>query len=145
MPTWVRELTADYGYDAVDTCAVDGMCATACPVSINTGDLVKRLRAERNGPATRAGWRVRGQTLGHHQPHPRAWTHLGHEASAHRARRREPGGANGPRRPTESRSGTVTYLAAAPCDDRAEPTIRTRSICPRASARCSLRPTAVRA
>jgi D-lactate dehydrogenase len=54
----VRELTADYEYDAVDTCAVDGMCATACPVSINTGDLVKRLRAERNGPATRAGWRT---------------------------------------------------------------------------------------
>jgi D-lactate dehydrogenase len=54
----VRELRADYGYDAVDTCAVDGMCATACPVLINTGDLVKRLRAERAGPLTRAGWRA---------------------------------------------------------------------------------------
>jgi D-lactate dehydrogenase len=54
----VRELTADYGYAAVDTCAVDGMCATACPVLINTGDLVKRLRAERTGAVTRAGWRA---------------------------------------------------------------------------------------
>ncbi|MFC7547942.1 FAD-binding and (Fe-S)-binding domain-containing protein [Plantactinospora sp. GCM10030261] len=53
-----RELRADYGYDAVDTCAVDGMCATACPVLINTGDLVKRLRAETRGPMARAGWRT---------------------------------------------------------------------------------------
>ncbi|WP_446215285.1 FAD-binding and (Fe-S)-binding domain-containing protein [Micromonospora sp. IBHARD004] len=52
-----RELQADYDYDAVDTCAVDGMCATACPVLINTGDLVKRLRAERNGSLAQAGWR----------------------------------------------------------------------------------------
>ncbi|MFD2762872.1 FAD-binding and (Fe-S)-binding domain-containing protein [Micromonospora eburnea] len=52
-----RELTAAYGYDAVDTCAVDGMCATACPVLINTGDLVKRLRTEGTGRAAQAGWR----------------------------------------------------------------------------------------
>ncbi|MBA2481183.1 MAG: FAD-binding oxidoreductase [Planctomycetes bacterium] len=30
---------------AVDTCAADGMCATACPVDIDTGDLVKAERA----------------------------------------------------------------------------------------------------
>ncbi|GAA4562928.1 FAD-binding and (Fe-S)-binding domain-containing protein [Micromonospora coerulea] len=52
-----RELADDYAYDAVDTCAVDGMCATACPVLINTGDLVKRLRADRNGGLAQAGWR----------------------------------------------------------------------------------------
>ncbi|MFE9692119.1 FAD-binding and (Fe-S)-binding domain-containing protein [Micromonospora sp. NPDC005806] len=52
-----RELTEAYDYDAVDTCAVDGMCATACPVLINTGDLVKRLRAERHGGVAQAGWR----------------------------------------------------------------------------------------
>lgn len=33
-------------YHLLDTCAVDGLCATACPVDINTGDLVKRLRRE---------------------------------------------------------------------------------------------------
>jgi D-lactate dehydrogenase len=53
-----RELAADYRYDAVDTCAVDGMCATACPVGINTGDLVRRLRAQQHGPLTRAGWKT---------------------------------------------------------------------------------------
>ncbi|MEW9552840.1 FAD-binding and (Fe-S)-binding domain-containing protein [Nonomuraea sp. NPDC050783] len=52
-----RELEAAYGYDAVDTCAVDGMCATACPVGINTGDLTKRLRAERHGRAARTAWK----------------------------------------------------------------------------------------
>ncbi|WP_211267092.1 FAD-binding and (Fe-S)-binding domain-containing protein [Nonomuraea candida] len=52
-----RELESEYAYDAVDTCAVDGMCATACPVQINTGDLTKRLRAERHGRAAQAGWK----------------------------------------------------------------------------------------
>ncbi|MBO9570836.1 MAG: 4Fe-4S dicluster domain-containing protein, partial [Chitinophagaceae bacterium] len=39
-------LLDQYQYDVLDTCAVDGLCATACPVYINTGDLVKRLRRE---------------------------------------------------------------------------------------------------
>jgi D-lactate dehydrogenase len=39
-------LRDQYQYDGLDTCAVDGLCATACPVDINTGDLVKRLRSE---------------------------------------------------------------------------------------------------
>ncbi|MGW0204168.1 FAD-binding and (Fe-S)-binding domain-containing protein, partial [Nonomuraea sp. NPDC003201] len=52
-----KRLEEEYGYDAVDTCAVDGMCATACPVLINTGDLTKRLREERHGRAARAGWK----------------------------------------------------------------------------------------
>jgi D-lactate dehydrogenase len=30
----------------MDSCAVDGMCAVDCPVTINTGDLIKRLRFE---------------------------------------------------------------------------------------------------
>ncbi|RDC58024.1 FAD-binding oxidoreductase [Pedobacter chinensis] len=41
-----RELLHEYQYDGLDTCAVDGLCATACPVDINTGSLVKRLRRE---------------------------------------------------------------------------------------------------
>jgi D-lactate dehydrogenase len=40
------ELLHQYQYEGLDTCAVDGLCATACPVDINTGDLVKRLRRE---------------------------------------------------------------------------------------------------
>lgn len=40
------QLVKEFQYDGLDTCAVDGLCATACPVDINTGDLVKRLRRE---------------------------------------------------------------------------------------------------
>lgn len=50
------QLEQDYGYDGVDTCAVDGMCAVACPVGINTGDLVRRLRAETRTPALDRTW-----------------------------------------------------------------------------------------
>ena len=41
----------------IDTCAVDGMCQTACPVLINTGDLVKRLRPENAGKRQRRAGR----------------------------------------------------------------------------------------
>lgn len=41
-----KELLSQFQYDGLDTCAVDGLCATSCPVDINTGDLVKRLRRE---------------------------------------------------------------------------------------------------
>ena len=50
------ELMADYDYDGKQTCAVDGMCAVACPVNINTGDLVRRLREETANKASGAGW-----------------------------------------------------------------------------------------
>ena len=48
-------LRADEAYDSVQTCAVDGMCGLACPVSINTGDLVRRLRADTRTPG-RSVW-----------------------------------------------------------------------------------------
>jgi D-lactate dehydrogenase len=54
----LHDLEQDYEYDAVETCAVDGMCQTACPVDINTGDLTKRLRAEAAGPIASRGWRL---------------------------------------------------------------------------------------
>ena len=41
-----QQLLKEYQYDGMDTCAVDGLCAEACPVDINTGSLIKRLRRE---------------------------------------------------------------------------------------------------
>lgn len=39
----------DYPYMLLDTCATDGLCALACPVNIDTGVQVKKIRANRNG------------------------------------------------------------------------------------------------
>ena len=47
-------LERDFPYDALDTCAADGLCATACPVRIDTGRLTKRFRAARHAAASRA-------------------------------------------------------------------------------------------
>jgi D-lactate dehydrogenase len=44
------QLERDFPYMVLDTCAADGLCATTCPVNIDTGKLVKRFRALRNSP-----------------------------------------------------------------------------------------------
>jgi D-lactate dehydrogenase len=44
----LAELHTDWRYAAEDTCATDGLCALACPVSIDTGPLTKRLRHARH-------------------------------------------------------------------------------------------------
>jgi D-lactate dehydrogenase len=51
-------LDRDFPYMALDTCATDGLCATACPVSIDTGQLVKRFRNLR-ASASAHEWAVR--------------------------------------------------------------------------------------
>ncbi len=43
-PALLASLQESFQYMAVDTCAADGLCATACPVSIDTGQLTKRFR-----------------------------------------------------------------------------------------------------
>jgi D-lactate dehydrogenase len=43
-----KELEALYLYDGEQTCAVDGLCATSCPVDINTGALTKDIRENKN-------------------------------------------------------------------------------------------------
>ena len=58
------EIARDYDYDAVQTCAVDGMCGVACPVDINTGDLVRRLRAEEAGRLEQGVWNVAAKGWG---------------------------------------------------------------------------------
>jgi D-lactate dehydrogenase len=56
-----KELRRDEQYGVVETCAVDGMCQTACPVLINTGDLVRRLRSESVGAVESAVWNAAGK------------------------------------------------------------------------------------
>jgi len=47
-------LDRDFPYMALDTCATDGLCATDCPVSIDTGKLTKRFRALRHSKLANA-------------------------------------------------------------------------------------------
>lgn len=60
----VREIDASARYQLVDTCAADGMCATACPVGIDTGALVKRLRAESAPPSQQRAWSAAARRWG---------------------------------------------------------------------------------
>ncbi len=45
-----RALTDQYEYDGIETCAADGSCRIACPVGIDTGAMIKDLRARGHGP-----------------------------------------------------------------------------------------------
>jgi len=50
------ELEAAYQYQGIDTCAATGLCAQRCPVGINTGELVKKLRGEQATHGKTADW-----------------------------------------------------------------------------------------
>ncbi|MDK4336018.1 FAD-binding and (Fe-S)-binding domain-containing protein [Corynebacterium accolens] len=52
----VAELDEAYEYMGIDTCAVDSMCLTACPVGIDTGKFIKKLRHENAGAAEEKVW-----------------------------------------------------------------------------------------
>jgi D-lactate dehydrogenase len=41
-----RALVEEFEYDGIQTCAADGTCQIACPLGIDTGKLIKGLRAE---------------------------------------------------------------------------------------------------
>jgi D-lactate dehydrogenase len=44
-PEVLAELKKNYPYFAIDTCAADGMCKLGCPMGIDTGKFMKKLRA----------------------------------------------------------------------------------------------------
>jgi D-lactate dehydrogenase len=45
-------LTSMYDYSGNQTCATDGLCATSCPVEIDTGKLIKDLRLRHISPGS---------------------------------------------------------------------------------------------
>ena len=132
-----RELEQDYDYDGIDTCAVDGMCQTACPVLINTGDLVKRLRAEQRRPSRAGGLEAGGRALGRRHRRRRPGADRGRQAARPASHRRPPrprrllGADDVPLWDADLPSGGTRRSAAAGSRRR------TRSTSRPASARCS--------
>ncbi|SDX97710.1 FAD-binding and (Fe-S)-binding domain-containing protein [Pseudomonas sp. NFACC08-1] len=54
--TDTAELEQAYQYQGIDTCAATGLCAQRCPVGINTGELVKKLRSRDATKTKTANW-----------------------------------------------------------------------------------------
>ena len=52
-PKLLKQLEKDYFYPGRATCAGDGLCATSCPMEINTGDLTHYLREQAHPPGSR--------------------------------------------------------------------------------------------
>ncbi len=50
------EIERLYHYHGVETCAATGLCAQRCPVGINTGDLVRKLRGREANKTGTANW-----------------------------------------------------------------------------------------
>ena len=52
----VSELMKQYEYYGMETCAATGLCSMRCPLGINTGDLIRKLRAGEASQPTAARW-----------------------------------------------------------------------------------------
>ena len=63
-PERAAELEQLYDYQGLETCATCGLCATSCPVGIETGLLTKALRARRAGPLARGVAGVAARNFG---------------------------------------------------------------------------------
>ncbi|WP_412929743.1 FAD-binding and (Fe-S)-binding domain-containing protein [Halomonas sp.] len=46
--TRMTQLEQAYVYQGIDTCAATGLCATQCPVGIDTGEMVRQLRRDQS-------------------------------------------------------------------------------------------------
>jgi D-lactate dehydrogenase len=71
-PHILAALNKSYRYSGDATCATDGLCATACPVGIDTGKLIKSIRQEAIG-----GGQGKGLWVADHMPLVTKWMSRG--------------------------------------------------------------------
>ena len=103
-----RALLEEYEYDALDTCAADGSCQLACPVGIDTGKLVKELRARApHASAPKRAALAAAQALGR-----------GRGRLARRPARRRPAGAADQARPGAAAAPASGEAAGDPARGR---------------------------
>ncbi|GAB3757835.1 FAD-binding and (Fe-S)-binding domain-containing protein [Ramlibacter monticola] len=75
------EIDASFGPLGLDTCAACSLCSTACPVGIDTGDLVRLLRDRRAAPVERALNRWSADHFGAFASLSRMGLRVGHAAA----------------------------------------------------------------
>ena len=47
----LQDMVAAYAYQGVETCAADSLCSLTCPVGINTGAMMLKIRSQQRGAA----------------------------------------------------------------------------------------------
>jgi D-lactate dehydrogenase len=110
-------LLEELGYEALDTCAADGSCQLACPVGIDTGKLVKELRAERHTPRAESLALATAKRWGAVESASRAGLRVGGSAARRtRKGRALPGAAHGKLPPTTREGAAAVYVPS--CTNR---------------------------
>ncbi len=78
QPHMLAALENSFAYEGDETCATDGLCAINCPVKIDTGAMIKLIRAKQAGPwqrkvastmAHNTAYVVKMASLGMHTAH----------------------------------------------------------------------------
>jgi D-lactate dehydrogenase len=111
-----RALLEELGYEALDTCAADGSCQLACPVGIDTGALVKELRAERHTDRAERAALATAKRWGAVEAASRAALRLGGPLARRTRRGRAlPGAAKGSL-PTTTAAAAAVYVPS--CTNR---------------------------